>query len=46
MIEGGDHQMAILILVALLVGAALAPRYGTDSRPGFTGRADWRNTDA
>jgi hypothetical protein len=34
--------MAGLILIALLVGAALAPRYGVDSRPGFSGRPDWR----
>jgi hypothetical protein len=35
--------MAGLVLLALLVAAALAPRYGTDSRPGFNGRPDWRN---
>ena len=35
--------MAILILVATLVGAALAPRRGVDSRPGFSGRPDWRS---
>jgi hypothetical protein len=36
--------MAALVLIALLVSAALAPRFGVDSRPGFTGRADWRNS--
>jgi hypothetical protein len=35
--------MAGLILIALLVGGALASRYGVDSRPGFSGRPDWRN---
>ncbi len=35
--------MAGLILIALLAGCALAPRYGADSRPGFSGRPDWRN---
>jgi hypothetical protein len=35
--------MAVLMIVALLVGAALAPWFGVDSRPGFTGRPDWRN---
>jgi hypothetical protein len=35
--------MAGLVLIALLVGAAVAPRLGTDSRPEFTGRPDWRN---
>lgn len=35
--------MAALILIALLVGAALAPRYGVDSRPEFTGHPDWRS---
>jgi hypothetical protein len=34
--------MAALVLLALLVGAAMAPRYGTDSRSQFTGRPDWR----
>lgn len=32
--------MAGLILIALLVGAALAPRYGVDSRPGFARHPD------
>ncbi|MEY2416413.1 MAG: hypothetical protein QOH53_1747 [Ilumatobacteraceae bacterium] len=35
--------MAGLVLIVLLVGAAVAPRLGTDSRPGFTGHPDWRN---
>jgi hypothetical protein len=35
--------MAALVLIALLAGAALAPRFGFDSRPQFTGRPDWRN---
>jgi hypothetical protein len=35
--------MAALVLIALLAGAALAPRFGADSRPDFTGRPDWRN---
>ena len=35
-------MMAGLVLLALVVGAALAPRFGTDSRPQFTGRPDWR----
>ncbi len=35
--------MAGLILLALLVAGSLAPRYGVDSRPEFTGRPDWRN---
>ena len=35
--------MAGLVLFGLLVGALLAPRFGVDSRPGFTGRPDWRN---
>jgi hypothetical protein len=35
--------MAVLMIVALLVGAALAPKYGVDSRHDFTGRPDWRN---
>jgi hypothetical protein len=35
--------MAGLILIAvLIVGAALAPRYGVDSRPGFSGNPDPR----
>ena len=38
--------MAGLILIALLVGAALASKYGVDSRPGFDGRPDWRNRSA
>ena len=35
--------MAALVLLALLVGAALAPRHGADSRQEFTGHPDWRN---
>ncbi len=35
--------MAGLILLALLIGSVLAPRFGVDSRPEFTGRPDWRN---
>lgn len=35
--------MAALVLLALVVASVLAPRYGVDSRPEFTGRPDWRN---
>jgi hypothetical protein len=35
--------MAGFVLLGLLVAALLAPRYGADSRPEFTGRPDWRN---
>lgn len=35
--------MAGVVLIALLVGAAVAPRHGAESRPEFTGRPDWRN---
>jgi hypothetical protein len=38
--------MAALVLIALLVSAALAPRFGVDSRPGFTGHPDWRPSDS
>jgi hypothetical protein len=38
--------MAALALFALLVGAVLAPKFGVDSRPGFTGRPDWRGRGA
>ena len=38
--------MAALILLALLVAAAVAPRRGVDSRAEFTGRPDWRNRTA
>ncbi len=38
--------MAVLVLLALLVGAALAPRHGIDSRPQFTGHPDWRGHGA
>lgn len=38
--------MAGLILLALLVGSVLAPRYGVDSRPEFAGRPDWRRRNA
>jgi hypothetical protein len=38
--------MAAVALLALLVGAVLAPRYGIDSRPGFNGRPDWRGRGA
>jgi hypothetical protein len=34
--------MAGLVLIALLAGAALAARFGVDSRPGFSGHPDWR----
>ena len=34
--------MAGLVLITLLAGAALAARFGVDSRPGFSGRPDWR----
>lgn len=39
-------MVVILMLVALLVVAALAPKYGTDSRPGFSGHPDVRHRDA
>lgn len=38
--------MAILVLAVLLVSAALAPRYGVDSRPDFRGHPDVRHRDA
>ncbi len=38
--------MAALILLALLVAAAAAPRRGVDSRSDFTGSPDWRNRTA
>ncbi len=38
--------MAALALLALLVGAVVAPKFGVDSRPGFTGRPDWRGRGA
>jgi hypothetical protein len=38
--------MAGLVLLGLLVAALLAPRYGTDSRPEFSGHPDWRNHTA
>ncbi len=38
--------MAGLILLALLVAAAVAPRFGVDSRREFTGHPDWRNRTA
>ena len=39
--------MAGLILIAVLAGAAaLAPRFGVDTRPGFSGRPDWRSKEA
>ena len=38
--------MAGLVLIALLAGAALAARFGVDSRPDFTGRPDWRTPGA
>ncbi len=38
--------MAALVLLALLVGAFLAPKHGVDTRPGFTGRPDWRGRGA
>lgn len=38
--------MAALVLLALLVGAALAPRHGIDSRTQFTGQPDWRGRRA
>ena len=36
-------MVAALMLISLLVGAALAPRYGAESRPDFTGHPDWRS---
>jgi hypothetical protein len=36
-------MVAALMLIALLVGALLAPRYGAESRPDFTGHPDWRS---
>jgi hypothetical protein len=38
--------VVVLVLLTLFVGAILAPKYGTDSRPGFTGRPDWRGRGA
>lgn len=38
--------MAAVALLALLVGAVLAPKFGVDTRPGFTGRPDWRGRGA
>ena len=38
--------MAVIALLALFVGAVLAPKFGVDSRPGFTGRPDWRGRGA
>lgn len=38
--------MAGLLLLGLLVGALLAPRFGADSRPEFSGHPDWRNHTA
>lgn len=35
--------MPVLVVIAMFALAALAPRYGVDSRPDFTGRPDWRN---
>lgn len=38
--------MAGLILIALLAVAALASRFGVDSRPEFSGHPDWRDHSA
>jgi hypothetical protein len=38
-------MVAILMLVALLVSAALAPKFGVDSRRGFTGHPDPSSPD-
>jgi hypothetical protein len=35
--------MGALVVLAMLVLAAVAPRFGVDSRPEFTARPDWRN---
>ncbi len=35
--------MEAFVLIAILVAALLAPRFGVDSRPGFSGRPDWRS---
>lgn len=35
--------MPALVLIAMLALAAVAPHHGTDSRPEFGGRMDWRN---
>jgi hypothetical protein len=35
--------MAALVVLALLASGAFVSRFGTDSRPGFDGRPDWRN---
>jgi hypothetical protein len=39
--------MSVLLLTLVLaVVPAAAIRYGTDSRPGFSGRVDWRELDS
>ena len=38
--------MGALVVLAMLVLAAVAPRFGVDSRPEFTTRPDWRNRAA
>ena len=37
---------ALLILTVFVLIPALAIRYGVDSRPGFSGRADWRSRNS
>jgi len=37
-------MLAGLMLIALLLSAVLAPRYGVDSRPGFGRHPDWRSS--
>lgn len=38
--------MAALLLIAMLVVAALAPRLGVDSRREFSGHPDWRSVSS
>jgi len=35
--------MAALVVLAMVVLAVVAPRFGVDSRPEFTSRPDWRS---
>jgi hypothetical protein len=45
-IERGDQMSVLLLTLVLAVVPAAAIRYGTDSRPGFSGRVDWRELDS
>jgi len=38
--------MGALVVLAMVVLAVVAPRFGVDSRPEFTTRPDWRNHGA